>query len=89
MKRLTDIRAKRMEQAGKVLAPVLAEIFVEHGLDITTKLLMYYAAKGIIFNSKLSVSQREDKLMDALYDFDKAVKVLNKSLTARNKKDTL
>lgn len=80
MNNTVDIRARKLEEAGKLLAPVLAEIYLKHGLDLTTTLLMYYAAKGIIMSQDLTTEQKEDKLDEAIIDFNKAVNVLNKSL---------
>lgn len=80
MSNFIDIRAVKLKEAGDVLAPVLAEIYIKHGLDLTTTLLMYYAAKGIMLSYNLTSDEKMNKLRVAADDFIKAIKVINKSL---------
>lgn len=81
MSNLTDIRAVKMEAAGKILAPVLADIYVTHGLDLTTAVLMYYAAKGIMLSSDLTAEEKLDKIAQAHKLFQRAVNMLDKAET--------
>lgn len=83
MKEVTDLRAVKMKEAGDELVPVLASIYLKHGLDLTTTLLMYYAAKGIIMSSDLTASEVEDKLDGAIIDFNKAINILQKAIDKR------
>lgn len=77
MSNLTDLRAVKMQEASLILAPVLAEIYVKYGLDLTTTLLMYYAAKGIMLSNELTKSDKELKVNQAYKDFNKALSVLD------------
>lgn len=86
MSNLTDIRAVKMEEAGRILAPVLADIYVKHGLDLTTTLLMYYAVKGIMLSYDLTAEEKQDKLKQAHSDYLRAITVLQKSV---DKQDTV
>lgn len=80
MSNLTDIRAIKLHEASKILTPALAEIYLKYGLDLTTTLLMYYAAKGIIMSKELTQEDKRKKLEEAYRDYIRAIKVLNKAV---------
>lgn len=80
MSNITDIRAVKMEEAGKLLAPVLADIYVRYGLDLTSTLLVYYTAKGILLSSNLTAEEKQDKLKQAHNDYLRAITVLQKTV---------
>lgn len=75
---LVDIRAVKMEEAGKLLTPVLVDIYVKYGLDLTSSLLAYYLAKGIMLSTDLSKEEKLGKIKEAYQLFGRALKVLDK-----------
>lgn len=77
-KSIVDIRAVKLKEASALLVPALTEIYIKYGLDLTTTLLMYYSAKGIIMSKDFSKQEKTNKLKQATEDFLKAIKVLNK-----------
>jgi len=78
MKKLTDIRAIRLHKAGKLLGPVLGDIYDKNGLDLTTMLLLYYAARGIVMSVDLTDDVKNKKINEMYKNLSKAIKVLKK-----------
>jgi hypothetical protein len=77
-KNTVDIRAVKLEQAGKMLRPALEKVYVQYGLGITLTILMYYTARGIMFSTR-DDGERASLVLDSWRSFKTALRVQRES----------
>jgi hypothetical protein len=74
----THIAAYKLDKASKLLQPALAKVYAEYGLSITLTLLMYYAARGIMFAVKTE-AERSALILDTWRSYKVALRLQRKA----------
>jgi hypothetical protein len=77
-KKTVDIRAVKLEQAGKILRPSLEKVYTQYGLGITLTILVYYTARGIMYSTR-DDAERASLVLDSWRSFKTALNVQRES----------